>query len=1154
MKSTSFFSLLFFVCCFSMVAQKYDPGTGNTVLLIGQTYQQEYIDYKNGTGLTPSGGSHYSTIFYGAIEQGDDNPNANFLDWIRSTQSNPYALVALSIKDNTMAGGYGQMTRDDLGDFNPNAVWDACVAINNGEWDTQIDALANTFAQRSDVKFYVRIGYEVSLFLFAYKGEEYCNDWLADKANSGINVFEDPDSIDELDRHAYINAYNYIARRIRNIASNVDFVYHPVRGFNDTKWLYPGDQYVDFVGFSIFNNDICLEVNGTTNCEGNEIDPQLQKSIDFAKEKGKPIMIAEAAVQYPSTETADGFNLYLDRLHNVVTSNDVRVLAYINSDWQAHDWDDNWGDSRVEVNSTVKNHWLSTFGNGTRYIHSGSTPTQPTCSDGIRNQGEDDIDCGGPCPACQNPPSGTCGEFGVTYIDDNTIRVYHKDLGWTASWQYICLNGYCIPGIKADGYYYQDFDATLGQTYSIEFKAEDSNSSSGQYLSGEKTVTFTTDQCSFTSNQAASLKSQSLKATKATCDEFGVTYIDDNTIRVYHKDLGWTASWQYVCLNGYCIAGEKADGYYYQDYDATLGQTYTIEFKAQDSNSPSGQYLSGEKTVTFTTDQCSFTGGQEPTCSDGIQNQGEDDVDCGGPCPACTTEPTCNDGIQNQGEDDVDCGGPCPACTTEPTCNDGIQNQGEDDVDCGGPCPACQTGTDPLAGAKLLPPNKKVLMSIGQDNETLNDYNNSSYNFPEMGATVGYISLYSLLSGENPAYGALGEYPDGSVYPYDVNWGSGPLHLHNCGNGYPNSALIIGLSFAEGDDSQTWCSGCVAQVANGGWDDEIKRLAKFCKDYNGPVYIRVGVEFDGKWNHGYEPSNFAAAFRQIVTVMRDEKADNVAFIWQACTSPIDDILEGGKEDVMAWWPGDSYVDWLGISFFLKLDERPNVSGFVSTQRTLMDDVLKIARDKNKPVFVSESTPQGYDLANLTEAYQTPVWDGPSYTNVTSKSASQIWDEWFTPFFDYIHTNADIIRGVTYINTHWESQPKWSDPWNEGYWGDARIQANGTIASNWNNELSDTNFWQHGSSNINNILKRASISSPEEENTMDISQPIFVYPVPAEDYLNVNGVDESFKYTIYSIGGIPVLSGQGAVIDLTEVDSGMYILKSSSNKTIRFVKK
>ncbi len=63
----------------------------------------------------------------------------------------------------------------------------------------------------------------------------------------------------------------------------------------------------------------------------------------------------------------------------------------------------------------------------------------------------------------------------------------------------------------------------------------------------------------------------------------------------------------------------------------------------------------------------------------------------------CTYVPTCYDGVQNQNELGVDCGGPCPACaaveenkTITPTCQDGIKNQGELGVDCGGPCPACK--------------------------------------------------------------------------------------------------------------------------------------------------------------------------------------------------------------------------------------------------------------------------------------------------------------------------------------------------------------------------------------------------------------------------------------------------------------------------------
>lgn len=47
------------------------------------------------------------------------------------------------------------------------------------------------------------------------------------------------------------------------------------------------------------------------------------------------------------------------------------------------------------------------------------------------------------------------------------------------------------------------------------------------------------------------------------------------------------------------------------------------------------------------------------TCTDGIMNQNETGIDCGGSCTAC---PTCSDGILNQGETGIDCGGPCDAC------------------------------------------------------------------------------------------------------------------------------------------------------------------------------------------------------------------------------------------------------------------------------------------------------------------------------------------------------------------------------------------------------------------------------------------------------------------------------------------------------------
>jgi len=129
---------------------------------------------------------------------------------------------------------------------------------------------------------------------------------------------------------------------------------------------------------------------------------------------------------------------------------------------------------------------------------------------------------------------------------------------------------------------------------------------------------------------------------------------------------------------------------------------------------------------------------QPTSCTDGIVDGSESDVDCGGgTCPGCPdgarcrvgadcrdgvcdpqtglcADPSCTDGVKNGPETDVDCGGPCVACDDgrrcvlsrdcksavcqagvcqAATCTDHARNGQETDVDCGGGvCPACGLG------------------------------------------------------------------------------------------------------------------------------------------------------------------------------------------------------------------------------------------------------------------------------------------------------------------------------------------------------------------------------------------------------------------------------------------------------------------------------
>ncbi|MDG1477484.1 MAG: T9SS type A sorting domain-containing protein, partial [Vicingaceae bacterium] len=121
--------------------------------------------------------------------------------------------------------------------------------------------------------------------------------------------------------------------------------------------------------------------------------------------------------------------------------------------------------------------------------------------------------------------------------------------------------------------------------------------------------------------------------------------ITGSTTDMYHS------VWEGVCPALTLVAGSCSDPNSSTLTTLTPGNTYYVRVYT----------WTGTAGQTSVFDIC-IGSPPTPTCTDGIQNQGETGVDCGGPCPACPP-PSCTDGIQNQGETGVDCGGPnCPAC------------------------------------------------------------------------------------------------------------------------------------------------------------------------------------------------------------------------------------------------------------------------------------------------------------------------------------------------------------------------------------------------------------------------------------------------------------------------------------------------------------
>jgi hypothetical protein len=67
---------------------------------------------------------------------------------------------------------------------------------------------------------------------------------------------------------------------------------------------------------------------------------------------------------------------------------------------------------------------------------------------------------------------------------------------------------------------------------------------------------------------------------------------------------------------------------------------------------------------------------------------------------------------------------------------------------------------------------------------------------------------------------------------------------------------------------------------------------------------------------------------------------------------------------------------------------------------------------------------------------------------------QIWDYWFAPLFAYMEDNRDVIDALAYINVDWDSQPMWGPPYENGFWGDTRLETNPVIAERFNEAIAN----------------------------------------------------------------------------------------------------
>lgn len=276
-----------------------------------------------------------------------------------------------------------------------------------------------------------------------------------------------------------------------------------------------------------------------------------------------------------------------------------------------------------------------------------------------------------------------------------------------------------------------------------------------------------------------------------------------------------------------------------------------------------------------------------------------------------------------------------------------------------------------VPAAKFLPPPGKVLVMVGQDKQTLQQYSAAIPFSP--GGVMHYTSIQKM---------------DGIDHAAD--YGAGDQHARWLASEYPHSVLQIGL----------YMVGALDMVVAGVYDDNLKKLADFFNSHDRPFYLRIGYEFDAPDN-AYLPEKYIEAYRYIVHQLRDQGVQNVAFVWHAHGV----VYPRSPRD---WYPGDEFVDWVGVSYFSPFNDEG------------MARIAELARSLGKPLMIAESTPVSLSTADGEAAWKR--WYPFLYRHI---------DEYEVRAVCYINSHWDAMP--MWKAWHWGDARVETNPFIQGRW-------------------------------------------------------------------------------------------------------------------------
>jgi hypothetical protein len=177
----------------------------------------------------------------------------------------------------------------------------------------------------------------------------------------------------------------------------------------------------------------------------------------------------------------------------------------------------------------------------------------------------------------------------------------------------------------------------------------------------------------------------------------------------------------------------------------------------------------------------------------------------------------------------------------------------------------------------------------------------------------------------------------------------------------------------------SWNSPAYSEINTGSQDSVIKAAARNLAAMGKPTLLRWGWEMNGNWfpwdgtHNGEDTAGYIKAWKRMHGIFADAGADNVAWVWSPNWNSGPNV---SWNKMQRYYPGDDYVDWVGVSGYDFDSESPH---------TLFSPIVS-AYGATKPIIFSETA--AIDHGGNTKASWTN--DLSAYVRETPEIGALVW--------------------------------------------------------------------------------------------------------------------------------------------------------------------